>query len=42
MQIDAKPDFFVDMCIINELVKDVHQKTDGISNSGKQIGLVNK
>lgn len=43
MQTDAKPDFFVgDMCIINKLVGDMHQKTDGIANSGKQTELVNK
>lgn len=43
MKIDAMPDFFVgDMCIINKLVGDMHQKTDGIANSGKQTGLVNK
>lgn len=43
MKIDAMPDFFVgDMCIINKLVGDMLQKTDGIANSGKQTGLVNK
>lgn len=43
MKIDAMPDFFVgDMCIINKLVGDMHQQTDGIANSGKQTGLVNK
>lgn len=43
MQTDAKPDFFVgDMCIINKSVGDMHQKPDGIANSGKQAELVNK
>lgn len=35
MQADAKPDFFVgDVCFINKLVGDMHQKTSGIANSG--------
>lgn len=43
MQADAKSDFFVgDMCIIDKLAQDVHQKTSGIANSGEQTVLVNK
>lgn len=43
MQSNAKPDFFVgDMCIINKLVGDMHQKTSCIANSCKQTVLVNK
>lgn len=43
MQADAKPGFFVgDMYITNKLVGDMHQKTNGIANSGKQRVLVNK
>jgi len=37
------PDYFVgNTCIINKLVGDMHWKTAGTANAGKQIGLVNK